>query len=802
MEDLLRDVRYAVRGLRRRPGFSAVVVVTLALGIGANTAIFSVVQAVLLRPLPYPEPERLVRLWSAYPERDVRFGTTSPLDVHDWERLSDGFASIGAWPNVRISGLMMTQAGVPVEMATTYVTDGFFPALGMEALHGRTLGPDDHVEGDDRVVVLSHGAWQRRLGGDPGVVGSTLRLGGDPFVVAGVMPRSFEFPDAGTEVWAPLSLIPESGVPRQRGIRWLNVVGRLASGVALEGATEEMDSIAASLAGQYPDANRQLTSVTVQPLREVIVGDVRPVMLTLFGAVGLVLLIACANVASLVLARSEGRSRELAVRAALGADRGTLVRQLLLESLLLALVGGGVGAALSVSGVQALLGLAPAGIPRLSAVGFDAGVLVFTVVLAVATGLLFGLAPAFRASRPDVHDRLREGGRGASTGARGLRSALVVGEVALVVVLAVGAGLLIRSYRGLSSVDPGFDPEGVLTLRVAARGDDHVSFFQRALERIEALPNVEAAGMIRPLPLAPDTFQGEGITFRLPGTEPPPGQEPEGVLRFTSPGYFEAMGIPRRAGRDFTNRDDGESPPVFVINRAAAERYWPGEDPVGETILAGSGISIEIVGVVGDVRQTGLAEPVEPVFYANHAQISRTGMTLVVRAAGDPSALVSPIQTIIRDLEPDQPIDDIAAMSDVVDRSIARPRFSMTLLSVFAGLALVLAAVGIYGVIAYTVAQRTRELGIRKALGAQRGDVVDLVVRETLRLAVAGLALGLVVAWAAAGWMESMLVGVGARDPWTFAASGVLLAAVALLAAAAPALRAAHTDPMIALRTD
>jgi predicted permease len=810
MESLIKDIRYGVRTLLSRPGFSTIVILTLALGIGANTALFSVVNAVLLEPLAFSEPDRLVRVWSAFPERDLELGTTSPLDLDDWRAQSAAFENMAGFPNIRLRGFVLAGGDSPEEIETVFVTEGFFETLSVVPQVGRAIASEDHVEGNNQVVVLSHGAWQRRFGADPGIVGSTLTLSGLPFTVIGVMPPSFEYPYAEAEMWAPLSLIPDDGVPRRRFVRWLSVVARLAPGASIEQAQAEMNTITGRLALEYPEANEGLTAVTMRPLHEQMVGDVQTAMLTVFAAVGFVLLIGCANIANLLLARSEGRSKEIAVRVALGAGRGRLVRQLLTESVVLAVCGGVIGLALSIWGVRALVALAPQEIPRLSSVGIDGTVLIFTAALALLTGLAFGLVPALRAAASDPHDALKEGVRGSSAGGgrHAFRAFLVTAEIALVVVLAIGAGLLIRTYSRLLEVDSGIDAENLLTLSVTAQSykypetSQFIAFFEETIAAVRQAPGVEAAAMIRPMPLRADTFAGESFRFSIPGKpEMPEGEERGAVLRFASPGYFKTMGIPMMGGRDFTPRDDGESPFVLILNRTAAERYWPDEDPVGQTVQFGDS-SAEIIGVVGDVRQLSLAQEPTPAVYSVFTQVSRVGMTLVVRTTGDPLSTIATVQRAIWEVDPDQPITQISTMGDIVLGSVAQPRFSMTLLGVFAALALVLASVGIYGVISYSVSQRTHEIGLRMALGAETGDVLKLILRHGLMLAGTGIGVGLVGAFLVTRLLESLLFGVAAMDFVTFASVAVLLGLVALIATTVPALRAARVDPMIALRSE
>lgn len=804
LDDLRRDLRYSLRQIGRHPGYAAIVVATLALGIGANTAVFSVVDAVLLRPLPYGNANRLVRLWSAYPSRGIERGTASKPDLEDWRAQSRTVESMGAWTSVHISGLVTMQDGTPSELETEYVTPGFFETLGVPAARGRALRPADHERGgSNRVFVLSFGAWQRLFGGEAGVVGRTVTLSGEPWTVAGVMPRGFSYPRPGIDAWVPLEVIPESGIPRLRQVRFLSVVGRLAPGATVASASREMRVIAGRLAHEYPDADRELTAVSVQPLRDQIVGSVRPAMLAIFGGVALVLLIGCVNVAGLVLARSEDRSRELGIRSALGASRGAMVRQLLIESLVMAVLGGGLGLLLGVWGTRAVVALAPADLPRLGAVTVSARVLAFTALVSVASALTFGLLPALRASRADPAGAVGESARGNSAGLRTgrLRSALLMGEVALVALLAVGAGLLVRSYAAVRSVDPGFDPHGLLTLRVSAQGDDYRDFLEEALRRVRQIPGVKSAAIGRPLPLGPNTFRGEGLTFRIAGRPAPPeGQEPRADLRFVSPGFFQTMGIPLLAGRDFTDRDDGQNPPVVIMSRSAADRYWGGKMPIGARIQVGRR-SAEVVGVVDDIKQTSLEEETRPAAYVPFAQTGRRGMSFVIRTEV-PAAVVGQVRKAIWSLRPNQPIQDVASMGSLVDTATAGRRFSMALLATFAGLALLLAAVGIYGVVAYTVSRRVREIGIRMALGAGPAAVVRLVVGRSLAHVAAGAVAGLALAVLAGGVMRALLFGIGRMDPWAFGGAAALVVAVAAAASALPARRAAAVDPIIAIRAE
>ena len=804
LQDASQDLRYAVRSLVRNPGFAGIVILTLAVGIGANTAIFSVVSAVLLRALPYSEPHRLVRVWSAYPERDSRFGTVSPLDLDDWRAESRTFQALAGYPSIRVNGYVLSDGDAPEELDTVFVTEDFFEVFGVGPVLGRTFVPDDHEDGNNQVAVLAHGTWRRRFGGDPEIVGRVLVLNNQPYTVVGVMPEQFGYPAAGAALWVPTSLIPETGIPRARFVRWLSVVGRLAPGVSIEQANAELATITGRLATSYPDSNEGLTAATLRPLNDELVGDVRGAMLMIFVAVGMVLLIACVNVANLVLARAESRTREIAVRAALGAGRGRLARQLLVESVLLAAIGGLAGVALAGWGLPVLIALAPGDIPRLSTVRLDAPVLAFTAAISLLAGVIFGLVPVWRFRAGRLYQPLKDAARGSTASGTRVRDILVVGQMALVVVVAAGAGLLVRSYDALVRVEPGFDSANVLTLRVAARATDgYVRFFQEAVENIRSLPGVDAAGLVRPLPLAGDTFRGESIGFTIPGRPvPADDEEPEAFLRFIGPGYFETLGIPFHAGRDFTARDHDDAPMVFIASRAFAERYFEGEDVTDEAIQVFDGQTARIVGMVGDVRQMSLSEEPQPVLYAAHTQIARVGMTIVVRTSVAPESLVGPIQRQIWQLRPNQPINDVASMETIVQRSVAQPRFSMTLMSLFAGLAMVLAAVGIYGVVSYMVSQRSREIGVRMALGATREDVARLVLGQSLRWTVVGLALGMAAALVASRFVGSLLYGIGATDPVAFASAAVALLVIGAIASLIPARRASRTDPIAALWLD
>jgi len=806
------DLRYAFRTLRKSPGFTLVALLTLGLGIGANAAIFSVVQGVLLRPLPYQEPERLVRLFHTHAEQGVMDGAFSPQDFDDltrelaapggpWERLG------AYWFTAGHSGMTLTGEGEPRRLEAAMVGAGFFPTLGVEAARGRTLRPEENVPGADRVVMLSDRLWRRSFGADPRIVGGSLRLDGEAFTVAGVMPPSFQFPAREVDLWAPISLIAEDDIPHRRALRWMHVVGRLRPGTNLERAGAQTDALLARLAAAYPDSNEGWSAARLVRLHEALVGDVRPALVVLLAAVAGVLLIACANLANLLLARATARGRELAVRAALGAGRRRLVRQLLTESVLLALAGGALGLVLAVWGVDALVALAAGDLPRPDEVRPDAGVVAFTFALSLLTGLAFGLLPAFRASRlDDLHGVLKEGGRGGGAGrGRSLaRNGLIVAETALAVVLLVGAGLMLRSFRALLHVDPGFRAENVLSLSLTfpdttdAEPGRLVAVRDEVVRRVEALPGVIAAGGAKTLPLAGG---GEPYGYTVPGRSGALAEvQPQAGVFIVTPGYFRALGIPVLAGRAFTDRD-GEEQPVIVVNRALARQVWPGEPAVGKALMLGE-YRLEVVGVVGDVRSAGLAADPGSAVYIPSTLAPRSTMKLFVRTASDPLALAGAVRETIWQVDRDLPISDLAALPQVVAADVARPRFLSVLLALFGALALTLAAVGLYGVVAYGVGQRTHEIGIRMALGAGRGRVLRGVVGQGMRWTLLGLALGLAGAFAATRLLAGLLFGVAPTDAVTFAGVALLLAAAAALASWVPARRAAATDPLTALRSE
>lgn len=804
---MLEDLRFARRALRKTPGFAIAAVLTIALGIGANTAIFSVVHNVLLQPLALPEPEQLVRVFHDAPEGG--FATTpgafSPPDFEDLQRHNAAFAGLAAYyfiPGQSETSLL--GGGPPQELDAAFVSAGFFSLLGVSPMLGRTPGPDENVPGADNVVVLSHGLWQARLGADPGIVGRTVTLDGGAFTVIGVMPAGFDFPSREAALWVPLSLIGEDDIPTTRGLRWMDVIGRLAPGTTPAAAEGAAERVMQRLAEEYPDTNEGWGTVTVQALKASLVGELRPALFVLLGAVALVLLIACANLANLLLARGSARGPEFAIRSALGADRSRIVRQLLTESLLLALVGGALGLGLAYVGLDALVALSAGTIPRPDEIGVDLRVAGFALAASLVTGVLFGLAPALAASKPDLQDSLGDGGRSASAGrrGRGTRGALVIAQTTLAVVLLAGAGLLLRSFWNLTHVDPGFSGEKVLSLSISTPSEVILDEERRAayrreiLGRIASLPGVLAVGGSKTVPLQGG---GEGYAFTVAG-QPDPVAPESGVLIVT-PGYFRALGIPLLQGREFTDGDEASGALVVIVNESFADRYFAGRDVVGGTLGLGEA-QLRIVGLVGDVRTDGIAREPAPAVYAPAYLLPRSSMKLFVRTASDPLQVTAAVREAIWDVNPDQPISDVMTMQQVVSGTVARPRFLTLLLGGFAGLATVLAALGVYGVIAYAVSRRTAEIGIRIALGARPGNVLRMAIAQGLAPALAGLALGLVAAVLLTRLLSGLLYGVGAADPATFAGVALLLGTVALLAGWLPARRAARVNPASALRQE
>ncbi|HWS87818.1 MAG TPA: ABC transporter permease [Pyrinomonadaceae bacterium] len=807
MTTLLQDVRYGFRMLLKSRGVTAAAVVSLALGIGANTAIFSVVNSILLKSLPYAEPDRIVLLWGDSRAEGNRRNQVSATDVHDWRRENTVFEEVstfGDWSATFLGG------GEPERVWGTQVGDGFFRVMRGTPLLGRTFLPEEQEEGKDNVIVLGHGLWQRRFGADPNVVGQSVSLGGRPYTVVGVMPEEFRP--------LPQSLINPAGQfyrpvaePHdeiERGSRHLRAIGRLKDGVTLEQAQAEMNVIASRIERAHPEYNTGY-GVRLVTLPEDTVGGLRTALLALFGAVVFVLLIACANVGNLLLARSSARRREFAVRAALGAGRARIVRQLLTESVLLSLAGGACGLLLALWGIGLVESLGARVTPMLAGVRVDYGVLAFTALVSVLAGVAFGLAPALQVSSPDLNETLKAGARSEGGGRGGrLRSALVVAEMALALVLLAGAGLLVKSVVRLRAVDAGFDTSNLLTMNLALPssrykdGAAQAAFFERLARQIESLPGVEGAAFTSVLPLG-GNFDGRALAVEE--NPVPRGQEATVDLYVATPGYLRAMRIPLVEGRAFDEHDAADKSPVALVNETAARKLWPGRSPLGRRIkFPGSERNPQpwrtVVGVVRDVKQYGLDREDVMQMYLPEAQYPTSFMALVVRSKTDPSALTAAVRREVAAADKELAVFNVATMDQLLADSVALRRFSMLLLGVFAAVAVALAGVGIYGVISYTVAQRTREIGVRIALGARPRDVLRLVLGRGLGLAGLGIALGLAGGLAVTQVISSLLYGVGARDPLTFAAVAGLLSFIALAACLAPARRATKVDPMVALR--
>jgi putative ABC transport system permease protein len=798
LAQVLTDMRYGTRQLLKAPGFTIVAILTLAVGIGATSAIFSVVNGVMLRPLPYPEPERIVRVMEVLPQYG-RFAV-APANFLDWRDRNQVFDRIAAY-TIGTDTLIGSEG--PERIPRALISGDMFELLGVTPMLGRSFREDEDLPNQNNVIVISHGMWQRRFGSDPNILGRTISLSDEPVTIVGVMPAGFYVAGRTTELWRPLALDPTNS---SRGGHFLAVIARLKQGVSLQQAESEMRGIARQLAKQYPDTNADESADTVL-LHDLIVGPIRPMLLTLFAAVGMVVLIACANVAHLLLVRASTRERELAIRTAMGAGRSRLVLQMIAESLVLALAGGAAGLLLAYLAIAPIQTLGATSLPRVADITLDRNVLAFAFVVTIATAFVFGLAPAWQAARGGVGAVLKESGR--STGARGhrMRGLLLVAEVALSLVLLVGAALLIRSFARLTSINPGFAPEHVLSFQVmlpqtaypdAAKRD---AFFDRLLERLHGTPGVQAAGMTQTLPILADHMTSFSIQGRPPAA---PGQELSANFRVASPGYFESLAIPVRRGRTFTAHDTAKSPMVAVIDEAFAQRHFPGQDPIGGGIDIGNGTDgfYEIVGVVGSVRHEGLDSSPRPTMYIPYKQDVYSGMVMMVRTHGDPAQFAGTARQVVRDIDPTLPAFEIAPLSNVITRSVAPRRFSMLLLGMFALVALFLAAVGLYGVVAYAVSQRTKEIGLRMAVGAQRGDVLRLVLGSGMKLAIIGVAIGIGGALALSSYVETMLFDIGRFDTPSYIATAAVLLGVSALACYVPARRAMRVDPLVALRAE
>jgi len=818
MEHFLQDVRYALRGVRRSPGFSAAAILTLALGMGATTAIFSVVRAVLLSPLPYADASRRVMVWSRWVDFDKTW--IADAELYDYRKLARSFESVAAWDSGKANLSDDLGGGDSARVGVASVTANVFETLGARPLMGRAFSADEERLGTPPAVILSWGLWRSRYGGDLAILGRSIRLDGISRPVVGVMPRGFALPtdftvDSAepTQAWIPLQLDPKE---ISHDAHYLYAAAKLAPGATAEKATRELETIAADMTRQgFHRAPMHFQAFAV-PVDEEVRGGARRSLLLIFGAVGFLMAMACANVANLLLARAEGRQREISVRAAIGAGKARLVRQLLTESLVLASAGALLGLGLAAAGIRVIAARGAVGLPALAPIGIEPRMFVFTAALTLVTTLLFGLAPAFRMLRLDLNEALRDSAAAnASGGRRGhrLRRVLAGAQMALAVVLLLGAALMARTLNALAHIDLGFQPDRVLTLRLRPdetsypKAEQVVGLYRTLLDRVRELPGVRVAGLVRSLPLAA-SIGTRGL--KVEGYVPPPGTNARGDWQVVSDGAIEALRERVVRGRSFTAADSETGAPVLIVNQTFARTYWPGQNPIGKRALTGSPKSpwMTVVGVVQDVRHNGLTAAVREKFYIPHAQFAiSTGnaprdMSLVVRTDGDPMALAGPIREVVKRLDPALPVANVRSMNAVVGESMAAPRLTASLLSIFAGLALVLAAVGVSGVLSYLVSRRRREIGIRMALGATRGSVLGLVLRGGLKWAGGGVAAGLLGALFLTRLMRGLLYGVAPNDPWTFAAVAMVLLSIAAGASAVPALRAARVDPLDALKTE
>jgi putative ABC transport system permease protein len=812
MGTLLQDIRYGIRMLAKNAGFTVIAVLTLALGIGANTAIFSVVNAELLRPLPFRDPASLVRIWGTSSRTSLRSSSASYPDFVDWRAQNHVFEEIGAFTN---SNYTLTGVDQPAHLEGQAITAELLSLLGATPELGRTF-----LRGEDEphhhVAILSHRLWKHQFGGDPGIIGRTITLEHSGYTVVGVMPASFEFPlqRRPVEIWTTFSPLAETSdgsppVTQARGAHFMRVIGRLKPGVTLVQAQSEMNVIAGALQKQYPDSNKYF-DVRLVPEQEEITGAIRPALFVLLIAVGLVLLIACLNVANLLLARATTRAREIAIRAALGAGRMRVVSQLLTESLQLALLAGTLGVILAAWGIDMLVRLSPEDLPRVGEIHMDGRVLAFTAILSVLTGVLFGLAPALQITRANLVDTLKEGALSTTAGMHRhrLRSSLVIVEMALALVLLVSAGLLIRSLLRLQDVNPGFNAHNVMTSNVDLPDEKFpnakkVQFFRELMPRLKTLPGVTSSAAIEPLPMSGSEFR---ISVEIESRPMAKSDQVISSVRVITEDYFRTMQIPLLQGREFKEQDSADSTQVIIVNESLARQFFPGENPIGKHIRPGISTDDkparmrEIVGVVGDVKYKDLKSEWTPESYIPYAQLPFGSMTIVARAASDTYSLAKPIAESVRSVDQDVPAYEPKTVEDYLNGTVAIPRFNTFLLAMFAGLALLLTAVGLYGVISYSVAQRTHEIGIRLALGAQPNDMLRLVIGQGLQLALTGVGLGLVAALMSTRFLASLLFGVTSSDPVSFAGVIFLLLAVVMLACYIPARRATQVDPMVALR--
>ena len=806
METLIKDIRYGVRGLLKRPGFTVIALITLALGIGAKTAIFSVVNAVLLRPLPFQKPEELVIVWEDAAFAGFPHNTPAPANYVDWKAQNQSFADMAASHETSFN---LTGDGEPERVSSYAVTANFFPLLGVQPVLGRSFLTEEDQPGANKVVVLSYSLWQSRYGGDRNILNRAILLNGEKHSVVGVMPASFQFFAKDVRLWVPIALDQEDWA--NRGGHYLTVVARLKPGVSVTQAQADMNAVMHRIAVDHPGETMEgKLGAVVLPVRVEFVGDARSSLIVLLVAVAFVLLIACANVAGLLLARAVARRKEIALRMALGAGRVRVVRQLLTESLLLAVAAGVLGSLLAYASFTFLQGLVPEQIELATSLKLDVRILIFTIAISIVTGIIFGLMPALQSANFDLNDALKQSsGRVTSTGR--LRSAMIVFEVALSIVLLVGAGLLIQTLFQLFRQYSMLEPEKILTMRTVLPREKYKelqqrdNYYQQVLQRVEHLPGVVAAGYSTSIPL---DWKGGTSGFYPEGLKAPiPGMAYDANDRQVSANYLKAMNIALRQGRYFDNRDNAQSLPVAMVNETMARQYWPGENVVGRRFKMGGpddkGPWLEIVGVVADVRQMGLDEPVKAEMYFPYQQISETWnmpRDLAIRTNGDTSSLVGAVRQIIREVDPDQPVSNVATMAEVLGAEAAQRRMGMIMLVGFAVLALLLASLGIYGVLAYFVTQHTNEIGVRQALGATPRNILFLVLKKGMGLTLIGVAIGLASAFALTRLMSSLLFGVKASDPLTFVAVPLLLAFVALLACYIPARRATKVDPLVALR--
>jgi putative ABC transport system permease protein len=808
MQSIWQNLRYSTRILLKNPGFSVVAILTLALAIGANTAIFTIVKATLLRSLPYQQPERLYHLWELNPQKNFSQREASYPDYLDWKQ--NNSLTLASYTGG--GGATLTGRGNPERINAGRVSANFFDVLGVQPLRGRFFLADEEKPGNGRVVVLSYGLWQRLFGGDEKLIGETLILNGINFTVTGILPPSFNFaPRGNVEMWMPMQ--PSQNQLTRRFMHWVNVIARLNDGATQEQAQSEMNAIAAHIVEQYPDSHTG-TGIKLIPLSEQITGSVTPILYVLLGAVGFVLLIACANVANLLLVRSAARQKEVAIRLALGASRAQLIQQFLTESLLLAVIGGALGVFLAMWGVEVLIAIIPEAqlsmMPYLRGVTIDTGILGFTFALSLLTGVLFGLVPALQTSKPDLQSSLKEGGKSSTVAFRQrFRNALVISEIALAIVLLIGASLMLKSTLKLLAVNPGFNTENLLTFQTAllpAKYSDEnkiVNMHKELLTRIESLPGVSDAATVGVIPLI-----GGNTThvFAEGQPRPAPGEETEANLRDVSAGYFKTMEVPLIAGREFNDFDNLQSKPVIIINQTLSKIVFPNQPPIGQRLLTSGDDSppLEIVGVVTDEKVTSLDSPQTPVMYYPFQQGPDMSLSLVVRSSSNPHQLINAIRTEAQTLDPDLSIFAVQTMEEVIESAPATfmRRYPALLIGVFAASALLLAMLGIYGVLSFMVTQRRQELGIRIALGAKTQDIIRLILNQGMRLILPGLIIGLLAALLLSRLLETLLYGVSATDTATFIGVSLLLAIVALIACYVPARRAAGTSPMIALRSE